>query len=158
MSLKNISLFLILPLIIILSGVGYKVWLEPEPPIIVEDPSPSDSDGSVDPSDFIFEDTVVGTGQEAKSGDTVSVHYTGTFLDGRVFDSSIERGVPFEFTIGISNVIQGWHIGFAGMKVGGERRLMIPPQLAYGEEGSSTGTIPPNTPLIFDVELLDIIE
>ena len=156
MSLKNIFLFLIVPIAIILSGVGYKVWLAPEPPIVVVDPSSSDPEDIGDTEGLIFEDTVVGTGQEAKIGDTVSVHYTGTFLDGRVFDSSVERGTPFEFTIGAGSVIQGWEIGFAGMKVGGERRLMISPHLGYGEVGS--GTIPPNTPLIFEVELLDIIE
>ena len=150
MSLKNISLFLVLPIIIILSGVGYKVWFAPEPPPVVEEPAPEEPEG------LVFEDIVVGTGQEAKTGDTVSVHYTGTFLDGNVFDSSVVRDTPFEFTIGAGSVIQGWEIGFAGMKVGGQRRLMVPPHLAYGEAGYNT--IPPNTPLIFDVELLDIIE
>jgi FKBP-type peptidyl-prolyl cis-trans isomerase FkpA len=101
-----------------------------------------------------IEDVEVGTGAEAKSGDTVSVHYTGTLVDGTKFDSSVDRGTPFEFTLGHGQVIKGWDQGVAGMKVGGKRKLSIPADLAYGERGQ--GSIPPNTPLLFDVELLEV--
>ena len=140
-------------------GVGYKVFVQPEGPaeeLILDDVSSiqvESQDVAVE-GELQFEDLVVGTGQEAVPGSTLSVHYTGTFLDGKTFDSSVERGVPFEFTLGAGNVIQGWELGFVGMKVGGQRRLLIPPHLGYGEVG--TASIPPNTPLIFDVELLEI--
>ena len=100
-------------------------------------------------------DTVVGNGTEAKEGDTVLVHYTGTLQGGVVFDSSITRGEPYEFTLGAREVIQGWDIGIAGMREGGKRRLVIPPELAYGEEGAPDA-IPPNATLTFDVELLEV--
>lgn len=100
-----------------------------------------------------MEDVVVGTGVEAKKGDTVSVHYTGTFVDGKVFDSSKGRD-PFEFTLGGGQVIQGWDLGLIGMKVGGTRNLTIPPELAYGAR--ETGPIPANSTLKFTVELVGI--
>ncbi|MBI2011963.1 FKBP-type peptidyl-prolyl cis-trans isomerase [Candidatus Daviesbacteria bacterium] len=100
------------------------------------------------------EDLQVGEGKEVKSGDTVSVHYTGTLEDGTKFDSSLDKGVPFETQIGVGNVIKGWDIGILGMKVGGKRKLIIPSSMAYGESGS--GSIPPNSNLIFEVELLEI--
>lgn len=103
-----------------------------------------------------IEDIVVGNGQEAKSGDTVVMHYTGTFADdGQKFDSSVDRGIPFETKIGVGRVIQGWDKGVPGMKVGGKRKLYIPYTLAYGEEGAGD-VIPPLADLIFEVELLDI--
>ena len=99
-------------------------------------------------------DEQVGDGTEAVAGMTVSVHYTGTFLDGEKFDSSLDRGAPLEFVLGNDQIIQGWHEGIPGMKVGGKRKLGVPPALAYGEQGHSAG-IPPNTPLLFTIELVD---
>jgi FKBP-type peptidyl-prolyl cis-trans isomerase len=96
-----------------------------------------------------------GSGAAAKSGDTVSVNYLGTLQDGTKFDSSYDRGTPFQFTLGQNNVIQGWELGVVGMKVGEKRRLTIPPELAYGSAGAG-GVIPPNATLTFEVELLGI--
>jgi peptidylprolyl isomerase len=102
-----------------------------------------------------YVETEAGTGAQAKAGDTVRVHYTGKFLDGKVFDSSISRGEPLEFPLGKGRVIRGWDEGIALMKVGGKATLTIPPQLAYGESGAG-GVIPPNATLLFDVELVGI--
>lgn len=102
-----------------------------------------------------IEDIVVGTGREAKSGDRVVMHYTGTFDDGEKFDSSVDRGFPFETLIGVGHVIKGWDDGVPGMKIGGKRKLYIPYTLGYGEEGAGD-VIPPLADLIFEVELLDI--
>ena len=96
-----------------------------------------------------------GTGAQAEAGKTVSVHYTGKFPDGNVFDSSISRGEPITFRLGAGRVIKGWDEGIALMKVGGKAQLTIPPELAYGERGAG-GVIPPNTTLIFDVELISV--
>ncbi len=101
-----------------------------------------------------YEDQKVGTGAEAVAGKTVKVHYTGWLLDGTKFDSSVDRGEPFEFALGQGQVIKGWDEGVAGMKVGGKRKLTIPPDLGYGAAGA--GPIPPNSTLVFDVELLDV--
>lgn len=96
-----------------------------------------------------------GSGNAAKSGDTVTVNYVGTLQDGTKFDSSIDRGQPFEFTLGQNSVIQGWELGVVGMKVGEKRRLTIPPELGYGSRGAG-GIIPPNATLIFEIDLLGI--
>ncbi|MBI4084756.1 MAG: FKBP-type peptidyl-prolyl cis-trans isomerase [Candidatus Levybacteria bacterium] len=101
-----------------------------------------------------IDDITVGTGQEAKSGDTVVVHYTGTLTDGTKFDSSVDRNEPFETQIGVGSVIQGWDQGIPGMKVGGKRKLTIPSSLGYGDQGS--GKIPPNATLVFEIELLEV--
>jgi FKBP-type peptidyl-prolyl cis-trans isomerase len=100
-------------------------------------------------------DIEVGSGDEAAAGQVVSVHYTGWLADGTKFDSSVDRGQPFSFSLGAGQVIAGWDEGVAGIKVDGKRRLIIPPDLAYGPQGSPP-TIPPNAELTFDVELLDI--
>ena len=102
-----------------------------------------------------IEDVVVGTGAEAKSGNTVTVNYTGTLTDGTKFDSSYDHGQPFSFLLGAGQVIKGWDLGVAGMKVGGKRKLTIPAELAYGAAGVP-GRIAPNSTLLFTVELLKV--
>lgn len=97
-----------------------------------------------------------GAGTTAKKGDKVTVHYVGALQDGTKFDSSLDRGTPFTFTIGAGQVIAGWEVGVAGMKVGERRRLVIPPEFGYGERGTPGGPIPPNATLVFEIELLKI--
>jgi len=99
-------------------------------------------------------DVVTGTGAIAAPGDTVTVHYVGTLTSGKVFDSTVDRGQPFTFQLGAGQVIKGWDSGVAGMRVGGERKLYIAPDYAYG--ANAIGPIPANSPLIFDVKLLDV--
>jgi FKBP-type peptidyl-prolyl cis-trans isomerase FkpA len=103
-----------------------------------------------------YEDLVQGDGAEATAGKRVSVHYTGWLTDGSKFDSSVDRDSPFQFSLGAGMVIRGWDEGVQGMKIGGKRKLTIPPQLGYGERGAG-GVIPPNATLVFDVELLEIL-
>jgi peptidylprolyl isomerase len=111
------------------------------------------------PSGLQIEDTVVGTGVSPKTGQTCVMHYTGWLYEngakGAKFDSSLDRGQPFQFSIGTGHVIKGWDEGVATMKVGGKRTLIIPPELGYGARGAG-GVIPPNATLIFEVELLDV--
>ena len=106
-------------------------------------------------SGLIIEDLVVGDGAEAQAGQFVSVHYTGWLTDGKKFDSSKDRNDPFVFPLGGGRVIRGWDEGVQGMKVGGSRKLTIPPNLGYGSRGAG-GVIPPNATLVFEVELLAI--
>lgn len=105
--------------------------------------------------ELIIEDILVGTGAEVKVGNTVAIHYTGTLENGKKFDSSLDRGTPFSTPIGVGYVIPGWDQGVVGMKVGGKRKLTIPYNLAYGENGIP-GAIPPKSTLIFELELIEI--
>lgn len=100
-------------------------------------------------------DQVVGAGDTATAGQTVSVHYTGWLTNGKKFDSSVDRGQPFSFRLGVGQVIKGWDEGVQGMKIGGKRKLTIPSNLGYGARGAG-GLIPPHATLVFDVELLGV--
>ena len=104
-------------------------------------------------SGLVFEEITIGAGAEASRGQQVTVHYTGWLTDGKKFDSSKDRNDPFKFQLGKGQVIAGWDEGVAGMKVGGTRKLTIPPELGYGARGAG-GVIPPNATLVFEVELL----
>lgn len=105
--------------------------------------------------DLKIEDMKVGNGTEAATGKMVTVHYTGWLTDGKKFDSSLDRNSPFKFKLGAHQVIVGWDKGVAGMKVGGKRKLTIPPDMAYGDRGAGN-VIPPKSTLVFEVELLDV--
>jgi peptidylprolyl isomerase len=129
------------------------MWVSAQAP---QHPSSVDGPGISLHGGLKYWDLKVGTGAEAKKGRTVKVHYTGWLLEeGSKFDSSLDRGEPFEFTIGAGQVIKGWDEGVAGMKVGGKRQLRIPPEMGYGYRGQPP-VIPGNAYLIFDVELLDV--
>src|SRR3989344_3059653 len=103
-----------------------------------------------------IQDLIVGTGAEAVNGKMITVNYVGTLADGKKFDSSYDRGTPFQFNLGAGEVIRGWELGVAGMKIGGKRKLIIPPALGYGDRNIGNGLIPPNSTLIFEVELLGV--
>jgi FKBP-type peptidyl-prolyl cis-trans isomerase len=119
-------------------------------------PTKVTGEGVRTPSGLVYWDIRVGNGEAAKEGSHVRVHYTGWLTNGKKFDSSVDAGKPFDFTIGNGEVIKGWEEGVAGMRVGGKRQLRIPPALGYGAEGTPGGPIPPNANLIFDVQLLGV--
>ena len=114
----------------------------------------ADTPTTPDSGVIVSEDLVVGTGATAVAGDTVTVHYIGTFTNGTKFDSSYDRGQPYTFPVGVGQVIPGFDQAVVGMKVGGKRRVTIPPSLAYGSQGQ--GAIPPNSTLKFDIDLVSI--
>jgi peptidylprolyl isomerase/FKBP-type peptidyl-prolyl cis-trans isomerase FkpA len=126
------------------------------PSIVQEDPMELAQEESIMTEELLIQDIEQGTGVEAQTGATVSVHYTGRLQDGTVFDSSVSRGEPFEFTLGEGRVIAGWEQGILGMKEGGKRTLTIPPHLGYGT--TQAGSIPPNSTLIFEVEMLRVVQ
>jgi len=113
------------------------------------------SEETTTPSGLRYRDEVTGDGDSPAKGQKVRVHYTGRLTNGKKFDSSVDRGRPFEFTIGVGQVIRGWDEGVMSMKVGGKRQLIIPPELGYGARGAPPA-IPPNAEIIFDVELLGV--
>ncbi|MDP4001774.1 MAG: FKBP-type peptidyl-prolyl cis-trans isomerase [bacterium] len=172
--MKNIFMY-----IIVIAIVAVGVWLfmrKGSDTAGLYDASPSatptaDSSASVSPvvsatpageviktaSGLQYQDQVIGTGAVAQAGQTVSVQYTGTLADGKKFDSSYDHGTePFSFQLGAGQVIKGWDEGVAGMKVGGKRILVIPPSLGYGSQDVGNGLIPPNSTLIFEVELVGV--
>ncbi len=170
---KNSFIYLVL-IVVVTGGVWLvvrkgksKTTLEgespaPSPSVLATPTAGASVPASVTPAPIItmanglqIQDLVPGTGTQAKTGNTVTVNYIGTFTDGTKFDSSYDHGQPFQFTLGAGRVIKGWDIGVAGMKVGGKRRLVIPPDLAYGTSGAG-GVIPPNATLVFEVELLAV--
>lgn len=125
--------------------------------VVAPTPSPilnNQKETPMDVEQLIIEDIATGSGEAVKVGDNISIHYTGTLLDGTKFDSSVDRGTPFETQIGVGRVIQGWDEGVIGMQVGGKRKLTIPSAMAYGPNG--VGSIPGGAALIFDVELISI--
>ena len=141
------------------AGCGTETAEEPEAPATTapeqeapETDAAAPAEGDV--TELVIEDLTLGTGAEAKAGDPVTVHYTGWLTDGTQFDSSV-GGQPFQFMLGQGEVIPGWDQGVAGMKVGGKRKLTIPPDLGYGASGAA-GVIPPNATLVFEVELISI--
>lgn len=151
--------YVILGIVIILVGIGIgAAWNSTFSQNVVSSPTPSEISPAVpviSPAQLQVRDVTVGKGTEAKPGDKVSVTYKGTLQDGTVFDASNLHGnAPFTFTLGAGEVIQGWDQGVAGMKVGGKRVLVIPPQLAYGSQ--AVGSIPPNSTLTFEVDLLQV--
>ena len=126
----------------------------------MSDPTKTPDDGfTATPSGLLYRDEAMGEGAEPVTGRVVTVHYTGWLADGRApgrkFDSSRDRGTPFSFGFGTGEVIAGWDVGLAGMRIGGRRRLLIPAELGYGARGAG-GVIPPHASLIFDVELLGV--
>lgn len=113
------------------------------------------ADETTTASGLRYTDTVIGSGASPTKGKKVKVHYTGRLTNGNKFDSSVDRGQPFEFNIGVGQVIKGWDEGVMSMKIGGKRTLNIPPNLGYGAGGAGAA-IPPNAELVFDVELLGV--
>lgn len=151
------SIFIVIAVVVLLGAYLYGSKIQSlftgpsinQPEVSIMNTSQSDNET------LKSEDLNIGFGEVAKAGDTVEVHYTGTLLDGTKFDSSLDRGKPFEFTLGSGQVIKGWDDGIVGMKVGGKRKLTIPPSLAYGDQSRGT-VIKPNSTLVFEVELITI--
>lgn len=153
--MKNELFWPVIVVVIFFAGAWY---VTKNMPLQTKDNAPSQTAGTpntaADPTQLQIADTQEGTGSVAENGKKVTVNYTGYLSDGTKFDSSIDRGQPFTFTLGTGEVIKGWDLGVAGMKVGGKRKLVIPSTLAYGEQ--AVGSIPANSTLYFDIELLGI--
>ncbi len=150
-----VSLMAVFALLLLGGCGGEPEATVPQDPIQQEPAAPQEAPQAEEVEELQIEDLEAGEGPEAKSGDTVDVHYTGWLTDGTKFDSSLDRGQPFSFTIGQGRVIPGWDQGVPGMQVGGKRKLTIPPHMGYGERGAPPA-IPPNSTLVFEVELLAI--
>jgi FKBP-type peptidyl-prolyl cis-trans isomerase len=146
------TLALVATLVAVVGGVGLGGCSKKK-----EDAASPAASGAEAPGErLMIEEVKVGDGALATKGKTVSVHYTGKLTNGTKFDSSLDRGQPIEFVLGSGMVIKGWDQGIDGMKVGGKRKLTIPPELAYGARGTPGGPIPPNATLVFDVELVGV--
>jgi FKBP-type peptidyl-prolyl cis-trans isomerase len=143
---KSFLIGIVVMILIVGSIVGFFVF---------QTVSRTEQRSSVSSGEMKIEDLQVGNGSEVKTGDTISINYRGTLINGTEFDSSYKRNQPFETQIGVGKVIKGWDQGVIGMKVGGKRRLTIPPSLGYGEQGFPPA-IPPNSVLVFEVELVGI--
>jgi len=148
-------------LVIILLVAALALWAQtatkkPATAANTNAPTKVTGDGVKTASGLQYWDIKLGTGEVAKEGSHVRVHYTGWLTTGKKFDSSVDAGKPFDFRLGNGEVIKGWDEGVAGMKVGGKRQLRIPPELGYGASGTPGGPIPPNATLIFDVQLLGV--
>ena len=156
MDKKYISVTIFLVALLIVGGI-YIVSTKSNDNSLLQSSSPSANIETTQNMDELkIEDEMVGTGAEAVAGKKVTVNYAGTLTDGTKFDSSLNPGrTPFEFNLGAGEVIKGWDQGVSGMKVGGKRKLTIPPPLGYGETGAG-GVIPPNATLIFEIELLKV--
>lgn len=151
----RIIIFGILAAVVLAGAIWYGEKNKPEPIATGDSAGSGQTNNIKTPMDGLkIEDVTVGVGAEAVAGKTVVVHYTGTLTDGTKFDSSVDRGTPFSFVLGVGQVIRGWDEGVAGMKVGGERKLTIAPELAYGAQ--AVGPIPPNSTLLFTVKLLEV--
>ncbi|PIR89420.1 MAG: peptidylprolyl isomerase [Candidatus Harrisonbacteria bacterium CG10_big_fil_rev_8_21_14_0_10_40_38] len=150
----------VITMVIAVLAVGAVVFLSKQSPEVATTGDSNNEANIVDiyntATELKVEDITVGNGAEATNGSTLTVNYVGTLADGSKFDSSYDRGVPFEFTLGAGQVIPGWDQGMEGMHVGGKRRLTIPGSLAYGPNGVP-GVIPQNATLIFEVELIDVL-
>ena len=159
---KNIKVFLIVIAIIIIAVVGALVFWGSGGQNKDMDNNPNIANNAdvvnvvTLPDGLQITDEIVGTGVEAKAGNAVAVNYIGTLENGTKFDSSYDRNQPFAFVLGAGQVIKGWDEGVAGMKVGGKRKLVIPPSLGYGAQSMGNGIIPANSTLIFEVELLGV--
>ncbi len=155
MKTYKIIAFVVVAVALILGGRWYAAKLDEKS---AADQVAVQAKATQDQSDLLkkltIEDQVVGTGAEAKTGDTVSVNYIGTFTDGKVFDSSYERHQALDVVLGESQVIKGWDLGIPGMKVGGKRKLVVPPELGYGAQ--AYGIIPPSSTLMFTIELMAV--
>jgi len=150
---KNLLIALVAGLVVFAIALYFIFGLNDKPSEEAKVDTATTADAT--PKNLKIEDLKVGTGEAVKSGDNIVINYLGTLTNGTKFDSSYDRGTPFETQIGVGQVIKGWDLGVIGMKVGGKRKLTIPPELGYGEQGSGD-KIPPNSTLIFEVELMGI--